>query len=48
MFGAGTAAIVCPVERIVYEKKEYNLATMNKGLFRLLLYTEFDFICTPI
>ncbi|CAF0819394.1 unnamed protein product [Adineta ricciae] len=31
MFGAGTAAIVCPVERIVYEGKSYNLATMNKG-----------------
>ena len=32
MFGAGTAAIVCPVERIVYEGKSYNLATMDKGL----------------
>ncbi|CAF4134665.1 unnamed protein product, partial [Rotaria sordida] len=31
MFGAGTACIVCPVERIIYEGKEYNLATMNKG-----------------
>ena len=31
MFGAGTACIVCPVERIVYEGKSYNLATMDKG-----------------
>ncbi|UJR08682.1 hypothetical protein I4U23_012940 [Adineta vaga] len=31
MFGAGTAAIVCPVERIVYEGKSYDLATMNEG-----------------
>jgi len=31
MFGAGTACIVCPVERIVYEGKTYDLATMNKG-----------------
>ena len=38
MFGAGTAAIVCPVERIVYEGKSYDLATMNKGmLFRVQL-----------
>jgi hypothetical protein len=37
MFGAGTAAIVCPVERIVYEGKSYNLATMDKGLY-LLFY----------
>jgi hypothetical protein len=32
MFGAGTAAIVCPVERIVYEGKSYDLPTMDKGL----------------
>jgi hypothetical protein len=32
IFGAGTACIVCPVERIVYEGKSYGLATMNKGL----------------
>lgn len=31
MFGAGTACIVCPVERIVYEGKEYKLKTMDKG-----------------
>ncbi|CAF0999704.1 unnamed protein product [Adineta steineri] len=31
MFGSGTAAIVCPIERIVYEGKSYDLATMNKG-----------------
>jgi len=31
MFGAGTACIVCPVERILYEGKSYNLATMDKG-----------------
>jgi hypothetical protein len=40
MFGAGTAAIVCPVERIVYEGKSYNLATMDKGL-SLLVYSIF-------
>jgi hypothetical protein len=33
MFGAGTACIVCPVERIVFEGKTLNLATMDKGLF---------------
>jgi len=38
MFGAGTAAIVCPVERIVYEGKSYHLATMNKGLFLILFH----------
>jgi hypothetical protein len=42
MFGAGTAAIVCPVERIVYEGKSYNLATMDKGLF-LPFYIIFSF-----
>ena len=31
MFGAGTACIVCPVERIVYEGKTHDLATMSKG-----------------
>ena len=31
MFGAGTACIVCPVERIVYEGKSLDLATMSKG-----------------
>lgn len=30
MFGAGTACIVCPVERIIYDDKTYDLATMNK------------------
>ncbi len=37
MFGAGTAAIVCPVERIVYEGKSYHLATMDNGLY-LVVY----------
>lgn len=31
MFGAGTACIVCPVEKIIYDGKTYNLATMNNG-----------------
>ncbi|CAF3398168.1 unnamed protein product [Rotaria socialis] len=31
MFGAGTACIVCPIERIVYNGKSHNLATMNNG-----------------
>jgi hypothetical protein len=38
MFGAGTAAIVCPVERIMYEGKSYDLATMNKGLSLYISY----------
>ncbi len=44
MFGAGTACIVCPVERIVYEGKNYDLATMNKGLSFTISY--YDFILT--
>ncbi len=41
MFGAGTACIVCPVERIVYEGKNYDLATMNKGLSFTISYYNF-------
>ncbi|CAF1523149.1 unnamed protein product, partial [Didymodactylos carnosus] len=31
MFGAGTACIVCPIERIVYEGKNLNIPTMKNG-----------------
>lgn len=44
MFGAGTACIVCPVERIVYQGKSYNLATMDKGLFSLYFFLYFFLI----
>jgi len=31
MFGAGTACIVCPIERIIYEGKNLNIPTMTNG-----------------
>lgn len=40
MFGAGTACIVCPVERIVYEGKSHELATMSKGKVSLTTRNE--------
>ncbi len=44
MFGAGTACIVCPVERILYEGKSYDLATMNKGFFKFHVVVLFIWI----
>lgn len=31
MFGAGTACIVCPVERILYKDEWLNIPTMKDG-----------------
>lgn len=31
MFGAGTAAIVCPVEKIIYAGDTLQVPTMNNG-----------------
>lgn len=31
MFGAGTACIVCPVEKIIYEGKPLHVPTMDAG-----------------
>ncbi len=28
-FGTGTAAVVCPIERILYKEKNYHLPTMK-------------------
>ena len=30
-FGTGTAAVVCPIERILYDGVNYNLPTMKNG-----------------
>ena len=41
-FGAGTAAIVCPIERILYNGKNYNLQTMkNNAPYMSRAATEF-------
>jgi hypothetical protein len=31
MFGAGTAAVTCPIERIVFNNKSYEIPTMKTG-----------------
>lgn len=31
MFGAGTACVVCPIERINFKNKNYTIPTMHKG-----------------
>ena len=31
MFGCGTACVICPVDRIVYEGKELYIPTMDTG-----------------
>ncbi|XP_065835628.1 branched-chain-amino-acid aminotransferase-like [Oscarella lobularis] len=31
MFGAGTACVVCPVDRILYNEKNYHIPTMDNG-----------------
>ncbi|KAM9299686.1 branched-chain-amino-acid aminotransferase, mitochondrial [Gastrophryne carolinensis] len=31
VFGAGTACVVCPVNRILYNEKSYNIPTMENG-----------------
>lgn len=33
MFGAGTACVVCPVERVSYKGKNYQIPTMREGNF---------------
>ncbi len=30
-FGSGTAAVVCPIERILYKEKNYHLPTMSNN-----------------
>ena len=31
MFGAGTACVVCPVERILYQDEDLHIPTMDTG-----------------
>lgn len=31
MFGAGTAAVTCPIERIHFKDKNYSIPTMQNG-----------------
>lgn len=31
MFGAGTACVLCPIERILYEEKDVKIPTMVNG-----------------
>ena len=38
MFGAGTAAVACPIDRIVFNKQSYQIPTMKTGAVHMTYF----------